>query len=463
MTPYDERLRELQARLRTTEDPSLSDDAFMDALERDRQRTHLDRLSSSLHGAFSRREVKPVERESEARELLQRKAYASQGLDEATKRAQAAAGIEDTLQGRDPSSPENQMASSWFQKYLPGVIPKELEGRLTRDAAARILPYAKEGIDIEGKRLAANAAREKEAATAASLRDVFARQYPERAQQLSDALHSYDARSLERLISDEAAKARQTAGQTFTATQNDLNRQTTLSAAGVAAATGQQKEARDEARKLESLAGPAGSVPKLGRRPTEKDSTDFGAAWALLSRVQTNTKRLADLYAAHGPARLAADPALRGEAESLVAQLQLDAKGPAMFQLGVLAGPDVAYLQRFIPEAASAGEALASLIGQATAGSRLEEALAATKRLFGSAKEQYGFSMPNDPDFEASAERFREMTRPATQSSPTSGLVPVFDVSRGSPTYGTMRLIAPDKARILAQDPTRFSLTPPRR
>ncbi len=453
---YEERLRELQARLRTADDPSLSDEAFLEAQDRDAAAAKGGRISAALQGAFSRGQVTPVERESEAKALMQARALRAQGIDEAAKRTSALGAAEDTLRGLDSTSLENQAASGFFRKYLPGVIPPELKERMTRDAAQRLLPYAKEGIDIEAKRLEASERAAKEAAASSALRSALRTEFRDRLGSLP--IDSYGSRQLELLYRSLDDERRQKSGQTFTANQGELNRQTTLAAAGVAAGAAAEKEGRDEARRLEGLAGPAGLVPKQGRRPTEADSRQLAAAWTTQQKMAPILRRLRGLVAQHGPEGIAADGALRAEAESLVGQAQLEAKGITDLQLGVLAGPDVAFLQRIFPETSSPMEVLKALIGQGGTDVKLDEAIARNNRIWTLHKEGLGYSQPGDADYDAAKQAFSAATAPARQANIPSGEVPVWNVQTGE-----MRLFPASRARLLSADPSKFSLKPPRR
>ena len=83
MLDYAEELRRLREQIlnRGPSDPSLSDDAFMEATQRDAQAASADRVSALIHSAAARRNIAPAQRgPGEADTLLRRRAMRREEL-----------------------------------------------------------------------------------------------------------------------------------------------------------------------------------------------------------------------------------------------------------------------------------------------------------------------------------------------------------------------------------------------
>jgi hypothetical protein len=70
-----------------------------------------------------------------------------------------------------------------------------------------------------------------------------------------------------------------------------------------------------------------------------------------------------------------------------------------MFNLGVLNGPDMGVIQGMIPNTTDPREAFKEFFGQGRAAAKLSELRPALDRMFNTAKEQHGYTMPGDPDY----------------------------------------------------------------
>lgn len=368
------------------------------------------------------------------------------------KQAGLVADLGDKEADRDKTSWRSRTARDTLAAMAPGIRARMGASfdELTAGQITSMAPLIKEHLDAEAKKLTLEEQSRKEAASAASLRDVLGRQFPEETKGLP--IDTYSLKALEDLTRRLQSEKLQKTGQTFTREENEKRNATTIQAAGLPASAAATAKRAEEVGKWQALAGPAGLIPQAGRKPTEADSGKIGDAWRYKESASGAISRLAELHAQHGAAGLVQDPALRAQAESLVTQIQLAAKGNSDLQLGVLAGPDMSILTGLFPPTATAGQALAELIGQGTAGPKLEEALKRSQNIWRLAKEQFGYAERGDEGYDASKKAYTERTTERPE------LVPVYEVATGR-----MSMRPPDIARRLASDPSRFSLTRPKR
>ncbi len=311
-----------------------------------------------------------------------------------------------------PDSDESQRARALFRGVAKGVVDRMGEESFNRMTARQIrqaLPDIDSYLGIEAKRDEADRRRVAETERAQTLREHIVKRYPGTA---SLPLEKYDARALERLWLDEEQRDRAAKSAGVRVSEGTKNRQTTLTAASIREGADESKAARVRAEGFEELAGPAGALPKESRKPQDSDRRAFGSTWKILTALQADVKRLKSMVDEHGPATILQDPNLRGTAESIGKRIQVSSKGPEMLALGVLAGPDLGLIQGMFPETTSVSAALADLLGQSSVAARLEESLGATGRLYEASKEQYGYTMPGDPDYDASKARFERETGP---------------------------------------------------
>lgn len=358
----------------------------------------------------------------------------------------------------DPSSEASRTARELLRAAAPNIAERmgERFERLSADEVTRIFPQVDEYLKVEDAKrkrydetVAANQRR-------ANLVEVMRKEHPQTAASYGARLDELDQNTLEKLLAGEQAKAGRESTQTFQATQNELNRANALAVGGIAEAGKRAEVERTRADKLRGLMGPGEAVPKVGRMPSEQEAQKFADSATMLEDMRRQLDTVLEYVRRYTPQEILSDPNLRGTLEPIITDLQLQGKGQALYQLGVLTGPDMGLLETVFPKASSLSTVLASLFDQATTGPRLEEARRRMDQRLSMAKERYGFTSPGDPDYEAARRAFD------AQANPSSQTVMVYDVEPGSPTYGQGRAVPADRARAMATDP-RFSLTPPRR
>jgi hypothetical protein len=422
MDPYAEELRRLREQIinRAPVDPSLSDDAFLEASQRDAQNAGADRVSALIHSAASRRNIAPAQRgPGEADTLLRRRAMRREELADVPMRMQALQGARDEADDADPT---------WLSaaRGLVGQIGGPESAELVKDLTSRrkferLFPYVKELADVRRADRAAAAKLGDPLAPDAMALDVEARtKFPDRFQnpefEAAWKGSGYKGR-LELLKQWNSAEGREDQ-QEHGRSQMHTRTETDLAIAGAEHRARAAETTRKEIRQDEELIGAYNSFPKPGRRPTPQDAKAWNAAITDMRSMERMSTELAGLVAKYGTENL--NTAVRSKMEQLVWDLSLKMKGHADLDLGVLAGPDMGAIRGIVPDPTTKEEVVADFFGRSTAPTKIMELPKRFRQGAAVAREKFGYAMPGDKDYSTARQAFE--TQPRAQAPDYSGV-----------------------------------------
>lgn len=108
-------------------------------------------------------------------------------------------------------------------------------------------------------------------------------------------------------------------------------------------------------------------------RPSDKETADFRQATAQFGSMKESVEALRALYRQYGTEALPTEA--RARMGAIARDLQLAAKSPSAYALGVLTGPDLALLEELVPNPASAKANALDFIGSDQTLAKLEQFL----------------------------------------------------------------------------------------
>lgn len=226
----------------------------------------------------------------------------------------------------NPTSASAQMTRDLIKKALPEVAAQmgpQFE-RLTTRKAKEFFPFLKENLlEIRGRRAAVTAA--------------------EKAKQ--DRINK---------LGDDAAQRTWQEGR-------DAKSQTAAAERARIMAGQKKDDAAAKTEETNSLLRLNGYRLRPGFSLKPEVAESMRTAQASTDIMKQNLDELMDLYRRHGNAVLPG-PA-RARMSSIARHLQLQAKNKSMFELGVLAGPDLGLLEQTIPNPASGDATIADFFG----------------------------------------------------------------------------------------------------
>jgi hypothetical protein len=265
----------------------------------------------------------------------------------------------------DPASTRSRSLQALGQELYKDLLPPETWTRLPKSEIDRLFPVLK---DIEAKRTQREFARTK--------------REEDRTNKLTDIESQRDYQRGRDVRQNAAARER----AQIIAGQKD--------------AVANEKRAIEEKEKyLEGYTlDPAAS-------PKDSEVQKVREAQAATRTIQATAKEIADLYRKHGTQAL--PTAERARMQSLVTDLQLAMKGPEMFQLGVLAGPDMAILDRMVPDVTGAQANILDFLGGAQIIPKLEALEGQVGRKFENKARALGYRKAGDAAGPTAPERVR--------------------------------------------------------
>ena len=123
--------------------------------------------------------------------------------------------------------------------------------------------------------------------------------------------------------------------------------------------------------------------------PTDKELSDIRSVQANTWTIADNVKEMRDIYKAHGNSPLPGP--VRARLSQLATELKMAAKGPEMYALGVIAGPDEAILDRVIEDPTTANATFLDFVGNDQSLTKLEGFSTLADRRFKNKARSLGF------------------------------------------------------------------------
>jgi hypothetical protein len=186
-------------------------------------------------------------------------------------------------------------------------------------------------------------------------------------------------------------------------------------------------ELKNKKLERELTQGESGINPKLflegydlspEAQPSPPEMTSIRKAQANANTMTGTIAELQQLYKQFGNSPLPGP--VKAKMSALATDLMLAAKGPEMYQLGVIAGPDMEILGKIVTDPTSANATALDFIGDDQSMARLTALAGQVKRRFGNSARSLGFKQKSVPSAKGGKLDLTEggggVVRPATEA-----------------------------------------------
>lgn len=303
--------------------------------------------------------------------------------------------LSDLVQGRERHQASlASLLHQQQQEQMMAPLRMESERALAGQRAASAQASAAELKELGMKLLRNQAAAVKSPEQYAR----FVSQLPQEALPVLGLGAEYDPGALEMFVgagipAAEQVKASVLASEAKTkreweAEQKRLDRENRTRNAGIIA--GDKRAAReDKVEETKAKAYLEGYELAPDARPGDKELSDIRGVQANTWTIKDTVAELKRLYQTHGNSPLPGP--VKARMSQLATDLKMAAKGPEMYALGVIAGPDEKILDRVISDPTSANATLFDFLGDDQSLAKLEGFASQTERRFKNKARSLGF------------------------------------------------------------------------